>query len=63
MYKVEGYNPEHNDWFWLKVLADGTVDCDGRVEGCQECHSALKSNDYVWDRRTHFPFEVTFGDI
>ena len=26
MYKVEGYNPEHNDWFWLKVLEDGTVD-------------------------------------
>ena len=23
MYKKSGYNPEHNDWFWLKVLADG----------------------------------------
>ena len=25
MYKKSGYNPDHNDWFWLKVLADGTV--------------------------------------
>ena len=25
MYNKEGYNPHHNDWFWLKVLADGTV--------------------------------------
>ena len=20
MYKKSGYNPDHNDWFWLKVL-------------------------------------------
>lgn len=48
MYKVEGYNPEHNDWFWLKVLADGTVDQEGRPDGCQVCHSELKANDYIW---------------
>ena len=38
MYKKSGYNPDHNDWFWLKVLADGTVDKQGMVEGCQNCH-------------------------
>ena len=48
MYKVEGYNPEHNDWFWLKVLADGTVDQEGRPDGCQVCHAELKDNDYIW---------------
>ena len=21
MYKKTGYNPDHNDWYWLKVLA------------------------------------------
>ena len=48
MYKVEGYNPEHNDWFWLKVLEDGTVDQEGRPDGCQVCHSEMKANDYIW---------------
>ena len=24
MYKTSGYNPDHNDWYWLKELADGT---------------------------------------
>ena len=48
MYKVEGYNPEHNDWFWLKVWEDGTVDQEGRPDGCQVCHSELKANDYIW---------------
>ena len=48
MYKVTGYNPEHNDWFWLKVLEDGTVDQEGRPDGCQVCHAELKSNDYIW---------------
>ena len=38
MYKKSGYNPDHNDWFWLKVLADGTVEKQGMVEGCQNCH-------------------------
>ncbi len=48
MYKKSGYNPEHNDWFWLKVLADGTVEEEGRAEGCQTCHGQVKVNDYVW---------------
>ena len=48
MYKVEGYNPEYNDWFWLKVLEDGTVDQEDRPDGCQVCHSEMKSNDYIW---------------
>ena len=48
MYKVEGYNPEHSDWFWLKVLEDGTVDQEGRPDGCVVCHAEMKSNDYIW---------------
>ena len=49
MYKKSGYNPEHNDWFWLKVLADGTVDKEGMVPGCQACHGLpdRKANDYI----------------
>ena len=48
MYKKAGYNPDHNDWFWLKVLADGTVEKEGRVEGCQVCHGQARANDYIW---------------
>ena len=47
MYKVAGYNSEHNDWFWTKVKADGTVEAEGKVEGCQACHSQQKDNDYI----------------
>ena len=48
MYKKSGYNPDHNDWFWLKVLAGGTVEKQGMVEGCQNCHGEVRDNDYVW---------------
>ncbi len=51
MYKKSGYNPDHNDWFWLKVLADGTVEKQGKVEGCQTCHGEVADNDYVWTGR------------
>lgn len=47
MYKSPGYNPEHNDWWFLKRLADGTVEASGRVEGCQNCHGGAKANDYI----------------
>ena len=48
MYKVDGYYPEHNDWYWLKVLPDGTVDVEGTPDGCVVCHAEVKDNDYVW---------------
>lgn len=47
MYKSPGFNPEHNDWWFLKRLADGTVEAAGRVEGCQNCHGAARANDYI----------------
>lgn len=46
MYKSEGYNPDHNDWYWIKVLADGTVEKEGQVMGCQDCH--VDARDYIW---------------
>lgn len=45
MYKVEGYNPEHEDWFFAKYLPDGTIEAEGRVEACQECH--MEGPDYI----------------
>ena len=46
MYKSAGYNPEHGDWYWLKRAANGNVDAEGMVVGCQNCHSAA-ARDYV----------------
>ncbi len=47
MYKADGYNPDNNDWFWAKIKADGTVDAEGQVRGCQACHSQGADNDFV----------------
>ena len=46
MYKKSGYNPDHSDWFWVKELADGTIEKEGMVMGCQDCH--VDGTDYVW---------------
>ena len=46
MYKSSGYNPDHNDWFWVKELADGSIEKEGKVMGCQDCH--VDGTDYVW---------------
>jgi hypothetical protein len=47
MYKAaEGYNEEHNNWFWLKRSANGDVAAAGKVETCQSCH-ASSSHDYI----------------
>jgi hypothetical protein len=48
MYKVSGYDPEAGDWFYLKRLADGTVEASGRVAGCQGCHAQRADNDYLF---------------
>ncbi len=47
MYKVRGFNPDSNDWFWAKLGSDGEVQAEGKVEGCQACHGTRKDNDFV----------------
>ncbi len=55
MYKHSGYDPEHNDWFFSKHLPSGDLDqtptgmpMEGRLAGCQNCHSAVSANDYIF---------------
>ena len=48
MYKAKGYNPEAGDWFWAKFKPDGSVEKEGKVEGCIKCHSAKADNDWVF---------------
>ena len=39
MYKgPEGYDPEGNDWYWLRVDAAGAVGNSGTVGFCKDCH-------------------------
>jgi hypothetical protein len=48
MYKVRGYDPTHNDWFWLKMSPADSVLAEGKVQGCIDCHAGAASNDYIW---------------
>jgi hypothetical protein len=48
MYKSKGFDSEHNDWFWLKREADGTVVASGKVQSCIACHSRKADNDYLF---------------
>ncbi len=44
MYKVKGFNPEGNDWFWAKIKPDGHVDAAGKPAGCIGCHLGIPTN-------------------
>lgn len=52
MYRVEGFDPEHGDWYWAKYEADGQVSrmdgmaVAGKVGMCIDCHSSAAGNDY-----------------
>jgi hypothetical protein len=48
MVKTEDFNPEHNNWWFLKRNADGSVDAAGRFAGCEGCHGAVAENDYLY---------------
>ncbi len=58
MYKQDGYNSQHNDWFFTKHLPSGELDkmekdgmsmpMQGRLPGCQNCHMAKRDNDYLF---------------
>ncbi len=55
-----GYDPDNNNWFWVKYGTDGAVSKNdkgmslaGRVAkgmdmGCIACHKAAKDNDYIF---------------
>jgi hypothetical protein len=48
MYKVGGFNPEANDWFWVSASGDGSaINAEGATEGCISCHGQEGNTDYV----------------
>lgn len=54
MYRVDGYDPENKNWYWVKYLPDGKVaemngmKLSGKVEGCINCHSSAEGGDYIF---------------
>jgi len=48
MYRVSGYDAEAGDWFWAKYAADGSVQKEGKVNGCISCHKSVIMNDWVF---------------
>jgi hypothetical protein len=47
MYKVNGYNPEGGDWFWVRYDVNFDILSEGEVSDCLSCHSTVKDNDYI----------------
>lgn len=58
MKKIEGYNPEANDWYWVQYGTDGEVTTKekngeimtlaGKVSDCSDCHVRRNNNDYIF---------------
>jgi len=51
MAKIEGFDPEHGDWYWASFEPDGTVRAAGALPTCVACHAGVSANDYVIVRR------------
>jgi hypothetical protein len=60
MLKRPGYDPETQDWFWVKYKPDGSLDVNpagmmlagkvakGKPKGCIACHSAAPGGDMLF---------------
>jgi hypothetical protein len=58
MYRVKGTDPEHNDWYWLRYLPNGSIartdsapgakPIAGKVKSCIDCHGKAAGKDLVF---------------
>lgn len=54
MFQRAGFNPDNDDWFWVKYLPDGTLDLvgetqmAGNVGGCIGCHADAPGGDWIF---------------
>lgn len=48
MYKISGFDPAHDDWFWLKNDPAGAIEVEGKVDSCTGCHAGAADFDYLW---------------
>ena len=40
MKKIEGYDPDHGDWFWASFSKNGEVNNAGSISSCYNCHAS-----------------------
>ena len=55
MVKVKGFNPAAGDWYWVAFDPTGKVLAEGARQSCIDCHTGMKSNDFVIIRRLDAP--------
>lgn len=54
MYRAKDYDPEHNDWYWVKYEPNGQaaqmngMPVAGRAQMCIDCHSQAGGDDFVF---------------
>jgi hypothetical protein len=48
MYKVNGYNAEAGDWFWVKYASNGNVFKSGKIEECINCHRTQEAKGWLF---------------
>lgn len=48
MWKVSGFDPDNNDWFWANMSPTGQISAEGMVQACAACHGAARLNDFVF---------------
>lgn len=48
MWKVQDYDPQHNDWFWVNMNRDGNINFQGSLQACTACHRQARDNDYIF---------------
>ena len=51
MWKVAGFDPGNNDWFWANMTLDGDIVAAGKVQSCTACHGGVRGNDFVFVQR------------
>jgi len=51
MWKVAGFDPPNNDWFWANVTPNGEIVAEGKVQSCTVCHGGVRDNDFVFVHR------------
>ena len=45
MKKIEGFDPDHGDWFWASYDVNGSVNNAGSISSCYNCHAS--GTDYI----------------
>jgi hypothetical protein len=47
MKKIAGFDPAHGDWFWQDVSAMATVNAQGVLPSCSDCHEGRPDNTCI----------------